>query len=431
VWLTLRVPAEAEPGVYRSSIAIQPANAPTFRVPLRITVWDFDVPATSRLKVIYDFREGQNAPFGDTGEASRRRWYRFMAEHRISPGILPAPRFERKNGRITMDTTEFDGAAAVCLDELGMNVFYSPWFFYAFGWARAPKKVLGAEPFSKEYVETYTTCLRMFMAHLREKGWADKMILYISDEPHFRHEHVREQMVKLCEMIRSVEPEMPIYSSTWRYCPDWADHISVWGAGPHGSFPVDVLQGRQAAGDTIWFTTDGHMCTDTPYCAIERLLPWLCWKYGVEAYEFWGLNWYTYNPWQFGWHRFISQSDDGKRFYYVRYPNGDGYLAYPGTPISIRRPVSTIRLEQAREGVEDSEYLFLLDSLLLKARRQGLATKRESRAREAAAGLVSMPNRGGRYSTALLPEPDAVPRLRAGVAKAIESLQRRLRAGSQ
>ncbi|GAF91865.1 unnamed protein product, partial [marine sediment metagenome] len=80
--------------------------------------------------------------------------------------------------------------------------------------------------------------------------------------PHFRHEHIKEQMIKVCEMIRSVEPRMKIYSSTWRHCPEWAGHINAWGAGPHGSFPVELIRERQKAGDTIWYTTDGHMCTD-------------------------------------------------------------------------------------------------------------------------------------------------------------------------
>jgi hypothetical protein len=89
--------------------------------------------------------------------------------------------------------------------------------------------------------------------------------------------------------------------------------------------------------------------------------------------------------------------------------------------------VSTIRLEQAREGMEDYEYFVLLDRLIAQAQAKGLSTRGAERARDAARGLVAIPNRGGRHSTALLPEPDAVPRLREAVAEAIESLRRRLR----
>ena len=82
----------------------------------------------------------------------------------------------------------------------------------------------------------------------------------------------------------------------------------------------------RAAGDRIWFTTDGQMCTDTPYCAVERLLPHYCFQYGAEAYEFWGVGWLTYDPYEYGWHSYINQSSAPGVHYYVRYPNGDGFL---------------------------------------------------------------------------------------------------------
>jgi hypothetical protein len=187
------------------------------------------------------------------------------------------------------------------------------------------------------------------------------------------------------------------------------------------------MRERREAGDEIWFTTDGHQCLDTPYCAIERLLPWLCWKYGASAYEFWGVNWWTYDPWERGWHTFISQSDDGVSYYYVRYPNGDGYLTYPGARAGVDGPVGSIRLEQVREGVEDYEYLWLLDQLIADAKARRVSTREAERVRRDAAALVSIPNRGGRYSTSLLPDPDAVPRLRAELGRTIERLSRRLR----
>ncbi|HUT36264.1 MAG TPA: glycoside hydrolase domain-containing protein [Planctomycetota bacterium] len=430
IWATVSVPADAPPGTYHGALAIQSSNHPSIQLPLRVTVWDFALPKASRLKVIYDFRDGFTRQFGGasgTRDEVLRKWYAFLAERRISPGILPSPTFGYKDGQVTMDTAEFDRAASYCLDELGVNCLYTPWFFYSFGWAHKPRKLFGFEPFTKEYAGAYAKCLKAYMDHLRAKGWADKVTLYISDEPHFRREGVVEQMKQAIEIIKGVEPNLPIYSSTWDHVPEWDGHLTCWGVGPHGSFPVAKMRERLAAGDTLWFTTDGHMCLDTPYCAIERLLPWLCWKYGVAAYEFWGVNWWTYDPWERGWHTFISQSDDGARYYYVRYPNGDGYLTYPGKRVGVDGPVSSIRLEQAREGIEDYEYFRLLDELIAKARERGVGTREAERVRAEAAALVAIPNRGGRYSTSLLPDPDAVPRLRAEVARAIESLARKLR----
>jgi hypothetical protein len=44
--------------------------------------------------------------------------------------------------------------------------------------------------------------------------------------------------------------------------------------------------------------------------------------------------------------------------------NGDGYLLYPGADL---KPLSSIRLEALRDGLEDYEYLWTLDSLLRHA----------------------------------------------------------------
>ena len=86
--------------------------------------------------------------------------------------------------------------------------------------------------------------------------------------------------------------------------------------------------------------------------------------------------------------------------------------------------MSSLRLEQAREGVEDYEYLYLLRNLIAKAKAAGNSTTEAEKAMRLAADLVTIPNAGGRYSTQILPDPDAVLRAKEAVAKAIEGLQR-------
>jgi hypothetical protein len=184
------------------------------------------------------------------------------------------------------------------------------------------------------------------------------------------------------------------------------------------------MQKLAARGDRLRFTTDGQMCTDTPYCGVERLLPHYCFKYNVEAYEFWGISWLTYDPYRYGWHSYINQSGEPGDWSWVRYPNGDGFLAYPGASIGHDGPVSSVRLEQAREGMEDYEYLYLLRDLVARAKAAKKDVKTAEEALALASKPVSIPNAGGRYSTKILPRPDAVFEARQAVAKAIEQLQR-------
>jgi len=433
IWITFRSPPDAAPGEYRGSVKIKSHGKTLAEMPHTVRVWDFELPKKRNLIAIYDVRPGK--PWFEKGEKREdvvRAMMRFLSERRLCADHVPAqPVFKREGDRVTADFGAFDSAAQWYFDELSMPVAYFPQFFYLFGWAHPPKKILGEEPYEggfpyegkdrsklrAEYVRIYQAALRLFWDHLKSKGWSDKMVLYISDEPHFSHEHVRAQMRALCEMIHGVDPAIPIYSSTWRHCAEWNNHLDVWGVGHYGCFPVEEMTRRKKEGDRIWFTTDGQMCTDTPFCAVERLLPHYCFHNGADAYEFWGVDWLTYDPHQFGWHSYIGQSDQPGNHYYVRYPNGDGYLTYPGAPVGVNGPISTIRLEQAREGAEDYEYLLLLKVIAAKGGDRAAAAADLLRK---AAELVPIPNAGGRYSSRILPDPDAVSALRRAAGHIIE-----------
>ena len=174
---------------------------------------------------------------------------------------------------------------------------------------------------------------------------------------------------------------------------------------------------RRAAGDKVWFTTDGQMEIDTPYNACERLLPYYCFAHDVSGYEFWGVFWYTYDPYQYGWHSFISQSSRPGESSWVRYPNGDGYLAYPGGPLGVKGPVSTIRLEQARAGIEDYELLVAL-ARLAPSHPEAQRLLAEVKA------LAPIPNAQGFRSTEILPDPEKLTRLRRQVGALLDRLSR-------
>jgi len=425
IWLSFQTAADTPAGRYEGRIRLMANGKLLKSAPIAVTVWDFALPQSPSCAAIYDLRLNKHwLSDGTSAAAQRERLMRFMAAKKVCPDeVIADPSFTRDGkGRITADFNEYDKAAQLYFDELKFHTSYTPNIFYLFGWEHPPKNFLGEKPFEGEYPykdvdrtklrqaykDAYQTCLRLYWEHVKAKGWADKLTLYISDEPFLTKKHIIDQMKACCDMIHEVDPSIRIYSSTWRHCPDWNGYLNVWGAGHYGCFPVSEMQARRAAGDHIWFTTDGQMCTDTPFCAVERLLPHYCFKYGADAYEFWGVSWLTYDPWQFGWHSYIHQSSTPGESYYVRYPNGDGFLLYPGTPIGVKGPVTTIRLEAARDGVEDYEYL-----QLLKARS---SDPEAARLLADFAALIDIPNAGGRFSTKILPDPMKLVdlRLRAG-----------------
>lgn len=443
-WLSVSVPDDAPAGDYRGTVRITRDGETLLEVPYTVHVWDFALPETNHVSAIYDARAhgGQWLGEGETREEQFGKLWRLMAERRVcTHRVWPDPLFRLEDGEVVADFTEFDAAAEYYFDELGFTHSYAPGWFYCFGWGHPPGTKLGEAPYEgdypyedadrselrPEYRRVYQDALRLFWEHITERGWAERFVLYISDEPWFsRREYIVDQMQALCDMIHEVSEDIPIYSSTWSYEPRWQDALDVWGVGHYGRVSEEELATIKASGDRIWWTTDGQMCIDTPFCAIERLLPHYCLKYGADAYEFWGIDWLTWDPWEYGWHSYIHQSGEPGESRWVRYPNGDGYLAYPGEPVGRDGPVTSVRLENAREGVEDYEYLYLLRDLVARSREAGVDVAEGEAALELAAHLVDMPSAGGRYSTQILPDPHAVMRVKEAAAQAIETLRDRL-----
>jgi len=438
LWITVDVPPDAPAGQYAGRIRLVAEGKTLLQRSWTVEVWDFTLPDVTHVGAIYDVRiTGGQKYWNMPADEAEREIVRFMARRRLCPDcVRPFPTLHYHQGQVTADFAAFDRAAHWYFDELKVPYSYTPWYFYLFGWGLPPRKAFGEDPYSgtwpyegadrsqlrPEFKKAYQACLKTFWDHLKQKGWDKRFVLYISDEPFDGQPHIRQQMKALCQMIHEVDPNIPIYSSTWKHVPDWDGYITVWGLGHYGNVPVEELARIRQGGARIWFTTDGQMCTDTPYCAVERLLPHYCFHFGAEAYEFWGVSWYTYDPFRFGWHAFIPQSDQPGKSYWIRYPNGDGFLLYPGGLAGHRGPVSSMRLEQARDGVEDYEYLYLLRERINRAKARGAEITRAVQALHRAAGLVSIPNAGGRYSTRILPEPQRVYEIRQALASAIVEL---------
>ncbi len=442
IWITVSTPANAASGDYTGKVKLISSGKSIKELPFTVHVWGFTLPEQSNTVAIYDVRMGSEWEIpGQTTEQSRRQFWKFMSDYRLCPDrIYPNPDIRYENGKVIADFTEYDKAAEYYFDVLKLPSSYMPDVFYLFGWGFPPDVRFGEKPYEgvfpydgadrrklrPEFKKAVQACLKVYWEHMKQKGWDKKVVYYISDEPFYSQPATIAQMQALCEMISEVDPAIPIYSSTWGHVDSWDGYLNMWGIGHYGDVPETTIKKVRADGARVRFTTDGQMCLDTPYCAIERLLPHYCDKYGAEGYEFWGANWLTYDPYKYGWHSYIPQTDTPGKSYYVRYPNGDGYIAYPGASVGVNAPIPSIRMAQAREGVEDYEYLHLLRGLITQAKAKGLDTAAAELALKSAHELVGMPSAGGRYSSAILPDPDAVFAVKRLLARAIEGLIKKM-----
>jgi hypothetical protein len=438
---------EARAGIYKGSIVWKGDGKVVGRGTISVEVWDFSLSERPLFPAIFDVRLNEKEiPYwnclGKTDLERREKIWAFMARKKVCPDDvgMHLPFVRGKDGTVRCDFSEYDRRMERYFNHYRFPLSYMPLNFYSFGWGMPPKDFLGEKAYAgdsphtkthsgdcprtnasrlvlrKEYKKVYQESLRLYWRHVNAKGWSDRLVLYLSDEPFHWNIDIRQQVKALSAMIHEVDPEIRIYTSAWQHVPEWNGSIDVWGAGSYGSFPVAEIPLRRSAGDEIRWTTDGQMCLDTPYLAIERLLPQLAHKYGAHAYEFWAITWLTRDPWKCGYHAFIRQSGTPGSSYYSRYPSGDGYLIYPPRD-GGDSPVSSIRLEAVRDGVEDYEYLVLLE-------REAETSREANALLEKFRNLVTIPNAGGRYSTRILPEPEKLSRLRLEAGRLLSRISK-------
>ncbi|MBP3532303.1 MAG: DUF4091 domain-containing protein [Thermoguttaceae bacterium] len=409
-------------------------------VPYRVEVLPFEAPETN-VSAIYDARISADFYGEGTRSAKLEKIGEKLLERKLAPdGPTVAPKFSynKETGVATADWAEYDRVTGRFFDELGAKAGYFPHDFYLFGWGMPPKEIDGEKPYEgeypyenvdrsvlrPEYKKAYQAKLKLYWEHIKEKGWDDNLVLYISDEPFYSKREIIVQMKALCDMIHEVDPKIPIYCSTWVFVPEWLGYLDVWGVGHYGLVGEAELAKIRDAGSRIWWTTDGQMCLDAPYNAVERLLPYTCVARGAEAYEFWGATWHTCDPFESASHLYISQSDQPGVRYYVRYPNGDGYIFYPGDLIG--RPgeiLDSVRSEQARRGVEDAGWLVgLRDAIQTKTKPDSPERAEAQAVLDRALNYLPLQCGCGRFATRYMSDPAEFEAIRLDVGRKLAEL---------
>ena len=132
-----------------------------------------------------------------------------------------------------------------------------------------------------------------------------------------------------------------------------------------------ILEEQARGGEMTWYISCDQVYPQPNYFidapALDLVMvPWITARYNMDGILYWALNFWsqTPDPWLDAV-TFISGfvcSDGGVL-------NGEGSLLYPGDRTErytgqpdVDGPVSSIRFELLREGLEDYEYLWMLEA---------------------------------------------------------------------
>lgn len=446
LWLHLLVEPEAQGGLYQGEITLE-TSAGAVKVPLQVTVYDFALPKETHLRSAFGLGTGSiNRYHHLTNTAQKMLVYPMyltnFAQHRIAPYSFFAysPIHVRFPGagaekHAEIDFTAFEQAARQWLDTHRFNSFLLPLRGMGGGTfhSRHLGELEGFKEGTPEHARLFKDYLGQVERYLREKGWLEKAYTYWFDEPDPKdYAFVVEGMKR----IRAAAPGLK-RMLTEQPEPELLGHVEIW-CGLTPEWTPEKVAARRAAGEEVWW----YICCapHAPYLTefidhpgLElRLWPWQSWQYGVQGILVWETVYWTspaafppprqQNPWEDPM-SYVS-GYDYQAGHIGYWGNGDGRFLYP--PRSALRaqepclepPVTSLRWENLREGMEDYEYFWLLRQRLEREKRRGTSP---ARWREAEA-LLRVPDHISRDTRNFTTDPRMLLEHRERLARWIEKL---------
>jgi hypothetical protein len=371
-WLTISVPPDAAPGRWHGAVEVS-ADGEKAEVPLRLTVHPVALPAERSLWVTNWMNLGNFATFYGTELYADRFWQVVenfaanMAAHRQNVVLCPNDLiqiFQGSDGGLAFDFTRYDrwvgifdeaGCAKLLegghLGRRGEGKWETPWF----EWRKFPVRRRDGSLVEVDPEVVVRELVKNLLAHVRERGWLDRFVMHIVDEP---SPHTEADYKKKSELVHQWAPEVRFLEAMSLM--DARGHLDIWVPQlSHFDEHMDhYLKMRDESGIELWHYTCMYPTGLYPNRFLDfslaktRLLHWINWRYRLTGYLHWGLNYWTEDP----FHEDRVRDD---------LPPGDSWIVYPGAD----GPIDSIRWEQMREGIQDYELLRLLDARSKEAGR--------------------------------------------------------------
>jgi hypothetical protein len=356
IWVEVCVPLDAAPGERAGVVRLADGARPLADVRVRLRVWPFALPATGTFAAAFGLptRVGTRALGRPDDPTIARALAAAALRHRVTPYVLSAdaPDGDCTAARCALDWTRYDAEVAPVLD--GTLV---PGVRGAFAEVRIAGRVWDGP--EAELVAT----LRAWRRHFEERGWADRLRLYVLDEPSPEQLPELRRRARLARAagIRVFETTLPAPGLAG-VVDDFAPNLTLlddrdprpagirWSYASCLSHGCDDLpaEGRRRVEMAREFSGWPGYEIDRPGTA-ARAVPLLGVRRGLAGELYYDMiHAWTGDPWR-----------DPRAFA----GNGDGTLLYPGRPEALGGatpfPVGSIRLAIIRDALEDAELVAL------------------------------------------------------------------------
>lgn len=372
IWIKINIPANLDAGNYKFDL-IAEANfneeAVSKKIDLELRVQDYTLAAPSEWGFTLDLWQNPFAVarfhevelWGEQHIELLKEYLDILAnagQKQITTSIIDKPWngqtydpfqsmivwTKKKDGSFEFDYSIFDLWVQLAKDAgiKGMINCYTmiPWHdtFVYFDEAKNQDIILKTKPGTKKFEALWKPFLNDFERHLAEKGWLDHTNIAMDERP-------EALMNKVVSFLHKEAPNLGI-SSAYNYIPKISDDIFDFSISIDYThvLPAEWKEDRVKKGMHTTF----YICTwprkpNTFTISKPAEAQWL----GIHSFkqDLTGILRWAYNSWP------VDPFDCSD---YGLWPPGDTYLVYPG-------PITSIRFEKFRDGIEEYEKLKVLE----------------------------------------------------------------------
>jgi hypothetical protein len=399
IWVDVFVPPKVPAGRYSGEIILYGQAGELARVPFTLKVWNFTLPSVASLPTAFGF-SGWEALDGHFKNKDKHyddiiplsiRYQDAALMHRITLAGVFTEDWSIYGSR-PIDFSEFDQTWGPFIE--GKNLPYG---------LRGAKMTTAQIPEYGSNDSEKIAYWKDFSSHFKAKGWFDILFDYSFDEPSDFDDY--EQIKRRAGLVHQAMPDLRVLVTTdiqeasqygvLEEIDLWVPLINFVYGKPYNTCWSYEYEGdkRPSYNDLLsmnkelwWYQSCmSHGCDGTPPddkcesdypsymidhpAVMNRIMSWMTFFYDIHG-ELYFSTIYAYeeeDPWT-------------DQFYFGG--NGDGTLFYPGTPEIVggttHIPVASIRLKMIREGIEDYEYMAILEKAGLRqavlAKLKGIIT---------------------------------------------------------
>jgi hypothetical protein len=361
IFVRVAAPRDAKPGLYRGQGMLESEQgAKSFEIAVRVA--PVVLPEQTRLKFVYWF--SWDAPCKELGVEMRSadgwralsRLGELMREHHQNSVVVSTDlvaTWRTADGTLVHDFRDFDRfvetfrAAGVdrlfCLSHVGSRST-GEWDCPTMqSHGHNVRRLDTGEPEQIDVIEM----LPAFQQHLEAKGWLERFVIHVADEPIGvnveSYRQLSARVHKAAPKLRRIDAiHVPDLQGSLEIFVPQINYFEQW---------LDQYRKVQLAGNELWFyiawVPQGHFPNRMidSHAIKSRVLHWLNATYDTTGYLHWALN-----------HWSIPLTSLGSP--------GDQYIAWPSHRYIAN---SSLRYEAEREGLEDCELMFMLRDALQKS----------------------------------------------------------------